>query len=1155
MLALLVSNATASSAPVFNPVAAVNPFIGTTMTYDKQDVIDDFPGADVPFGMVQWSPDTPSQDAGGGYDYTDTAITDFSLTHLSGPGCSVFGDFGVLPTVGAVSNPASAKQPFSHVGEVAVPGYYAVTLGTPAIRAELTVTRRTGLGRFTFPATAQANLLFNASSNQSGVVGATVHTIGSHEIAGSARTGQFCGMPDLYNVYFVAQFDRPFSSHGTWKGKSVSPGSAQSQGPGSGGWVTFDATKNPVVKVKIGLSFVSEAGALANLRAENTGWSLNVVRNAAAAQWQKMLSRIEITDGTRDQQRVFYTALYHSLLHPNVISDVTGEYPGFDFKIHRVRKAHAEYGNYSGWDIYRTQAPLMALLAPQEASDAGESLVDAARQGGWLPKWALVNGYTAVMAGDPADALLAGCYAFGARDFNTRAALAAMVKGATTLPDRANPPGQGWYVERLANNEYLNHGYVFYGHTTNVAPVPNGASETLEYALADLSIAQFAKALGNGAVYRSALKRSQNWANLFNTSTGYIAARDAHGAFLDYPITPDGQPGFQEGNAAQYTWMTQEDYRDLIRGMGGRAATIKRLDTYFSQLNAQQDKPYAWMGNEPSIGDAFAYLAVGAPWKAQRVIRDVQNTQWLDEPQGMAGNDDLGTMSAWYVWNAMGLYPENPSVRLLAIGTPLFPHIVVTVPNGPTINIDAVGASAVTPYVQSVGINGRPTQKTWLDLPLRGRLNLDFAMSGTPNTSWGSAPDDAPPSYALTPVTFPPSTLATLKSAALDENLSPDASAALPFVVSNALGTTALTVNWRARPPAGIQVQPESGTVTVPVGDSSPVSPTLSAAASAATGYYDVPITARTSNGAVLADLTAIVRVNADPLSQMAYVLNTNASTITPIDVQTRGFAPVIQAAHGLHRAVLSPDRSRLYVLTADELQSIETATAHVVGSVNVGKDTSGIAISPHGRTLWISQGAQNAVLPVDAHSLQTENPIGVPSPGELAIAKNGSTLYVLSGNLGTVTPVDLRARAVGTPIAVGIDPSSLAVAPDGKKLYITRGVTDDLAIVDLATNTLDPKTIPVGVAPSSVAITPDGSFAYVANWAARTITPIDLRTNTPGAAIEVGGGPTDVLFTADGKTAFVVTNEDDAVIPVDVQSGRLGAPIRVGRSPVEIVR
>jgi predicted alpha-1,2-mannosidase len=960
-------------------------------------------------------------------------------------------------------------------------------------------------------------------------------------------------MPDLYNVYFVAQFDRPFTSYGTWKNADVSPESAQSAGAGSGGWVTFDTTRNRVVRVKVGLSFVSEAGALANLRAESKGWNLEEVRNAATAAWQNMLGRVAVSGGTQDERRIFYTALYHALLHPNIESDVTGLYPGFDGKIHHVRPGHVEYGNFSGWDIYRTQAPLEGFLAPQEASDAAQSLVDAARQGGWYPKWALVNGYTAVMAGDAADPIIAGYYAFGARNFDTHGALAAMVKGAT-VPVEGDPPGQGWYVERLAGDEYLSRGYVVNDHTTNVAPVPNGASETLEYALADFSIAQFAHALGDDAVYRAALKRSQNWANLFDTSSGLIAPRDADGAFMQTPITADGQSGFQEGNAAQYTWMTQQDYADLIRGMGGRAATIKKLDVYFSQLNAQQDHPYAWMGNEPSIGDPFAYLAAGEPWRAQQVIRAVQTTQWLNEPQGLAGNDDLGTMSAWYVWNAMGLYPENPAVRGFAIGTPLFSHIEVRVPNGPAIDIDAPQASDAAPYIQSLYVNGKPTQKTWLPLPMGGTLHLTFAMASTPNTSWGAAPEDAPPSYSLTPVTFPPSTLAALDASNPGVALPAGGSAPLQFAISNAQSTDPVTVNWKAEPPPGIHVQPATGEVTLGEAASTPVSLAITADAGTPAGYYDIPIRAQTADGALLQHLTVVAQVGALSAMPLAYALNSHDHTVMPIDLRTHAVGPAITVAKGVRDEALTADHSRLFVLTRNQLETIDTATQKIVGSVSAGKEAHAIAISPDGNTVWVAQRAENAVLPFDARSLKPGKAIPIQKPSRFAMTPDGSTLYVMSNDLGTVTPVNVHTGAVGTPIDVGADLNAIAIAPDGKALYVLRGIANDVAAIDVATNAVLTKTIPAGVDPSSIAITPDGSRAFVTNWAARTVTPIDLRTGTAGTAITVGGGPWHVVFTADGKTALVVINEDDAVVPIDVQTGRAGAPIHVGRSPIAVV-
>ncbi|HEY1868700.1 MAG TPA: GH92 family glycosyl hydrolase, partial [Candidatus Cybelea sp.] len=561
----------------------VDTFVGTSGT-PVGGPIDTFPGADLPFGMVQWSPDTPSQNAGGGYEYSDREITGFSLTHLSGPGCSVFGDFAILPAVGPIPNdPSSLRQPFSHTNEISAPGWYAVSLGTPAIRTELSVTQRTGIGRFTFPGTTQANLFFNGASNQAGVTNAHVEIEGNEGLSGSASSGFFCGMPDRYSVYFAARFNRPFRQSGSYAG-------------GRGAWVSFDTTHRNDVVAKIGLSFVSVAGARANLAAEGKSWDVIEVRNRATERWSAMLRRITVTGGSQAERRTFYTALYHVLLHPNLISDATGNYAGFDGRVHRARAGHAEYANFSDWDIYRTEVPLLALLVPQETSDMMQSLVDAARQeDGWLPRWALVNGPTSVMGGDSVDAVIAGAYAFGARDFDARSALAAMVKGASTT---AGPPGQGWYVPRWElEDRYLSDGFVVNTHTTSVSPGPNGASETLEYAFDDFGIARLADALHDRRIYAEFMRRSANWMRLFDGASRSIEPRDGT---LTYSFTPtstteNGQSGFQEGNAAQYTWMVPHDLRDLITAMGGPRAAGAKLDEFFTQINAGQDKPYAWL--------------------------------------------------------------------------------------------------------------------------------------------------------------------------------------------------------------------------------------------------------------------------------------------------------------------------------------------------------------------------------------------------------------------------------------------------------------------------------------------------------------------------------------------------------------------------------
>ncbi|HEY2553970.1 MAG TPA: GH92 family glycosyl hydrolase, partial [Candidatus Cybelea sp.] len=519
--------------------------------------------------------------------------------------------------------------------------------------------------RFTFPAARQANLLFNAASNQAGVTGARLRIDAPDEISGSASSGFFCGMPDRYTAYFVARFDRPFQQYGTWQGARTSPRSSLADGPQTGGWVTFDATSNRSVTMKVGLSFVSLAGARANLAAEGRSWNIITVRDRATDRWAAMLRRVAISGGVTEAQRTFYTAFYHALLHPNVISDVTGMYSGFDGRTHRVRAGHDEYANYSDWDIYRTEVPFIALIAPRQTSDMMQSLVDAFTQEGWLPRWPLANGPSSVMGGDSIDPVISGAFAFGARDYDAHAALVAMVKGATSTQP---PPAQDWYFERWElHDDYLSRGYVVNTHTTSVSPVPNGASETLEYALDDFSIARLAFELRDRTTYDTFMRRSSNWMTLFDGATGWIAPRDADGAFMQTPLTENGQSGFQEGDAAQYTWMVPQDLRDLAAAMGGVRPATAKLDAFFTELDAGQDKPYAWLGNEPSLGAPWVYLSLGEPWRAQEIVRRALTTLYADTPAGLPGNDDLGTMSAWYLWCAIGLYPQNPAVRYLDV--------------------------------------------------------------------------------------------------------------------------------------------------------------------------------------------------------------------------------------------------------------------------------------------------------------------------------------------------------------------------------------------------------------------------------------------------------------------------------------------------------
>ncbi|HEV3090685.1 MAG TPA: GH92 family glycosyl hydrolase [Candidatus Cybelea sp.] len=1149
------------AAALFNLIALVAPtmlvdtFVGTSGT-PAGGPIDTFPGADTPFGMVQWSPDTPSGNAGGGYEYSDRQITGFSLTHLSGPGCSVFGDFGVLPAVGAIAgDPAGIEQPFSHASEQSAPGWYAVSVGNPAIRTELSATTRTGIARFTFPQTAQANVIINAASNQAGVSDSSVRVDGPAEVSGSASSGFFCGMPDRYNVYFVAQFDRPFRQYATFEDSGVSPQSASASGPASGLVLTFDATNRQSVKMKVGVSFVSVAGAHANLEAENRGWSLLAVRDRGTEAWNGFLDRIAITGGTTEQQRTFYSAFYHALLHPNVISDVTGLYVGFDGKTHRVKPGHNEYANFSDWDIYRTEAPLLGLIAPGEASDMMQSLVDAYEQSGWLPRWPLVNGPSSVMGGDSIVPVIAGAYAFGARGFDARAALAASVKGATSTQP---PAAQGWYYERWElHDEYLRRGYVVNTHTTSVSPVPNGASETLEYALDDFSIARLAQALGDLRTAAEFTRRSANWATLFNGATGWIAGRDADGAFMQAPLTENGQSGFQEGNAAQYTWMVPQDLRDLIAAMGGTRAAAAKLDAFFAQLDAGPDKPYAWLGNEPSLGSPWVYLSLGEPWKAQDVVRRSLLTLYGDTPWGLPGNDDLGTMSAWYLWCAIGLYPQNPAVRYLDVGAPLFSSVTLRAPGGPTIEIQAPQAGSDDPYVQGVTVNGRASNDSWVALPNRGTLRLDFTLGTAANTRWASEPDSAPPAYASSRPELPASTAAMLTGPAGNVELRAGGSAALELQVTNRTGAPAASLAWHATLPSGLRLDSERGTIELEPGASRALALRVLADPLARGGYYDVRFDATAANGARLEHLDVPVRVTrAGTLPAIAYATNRFGNSVSPIDLATGATAAEIAVGEDARAAVLSADAARLYVADAGDnaVSVVDTSAGRSIAKVKVGNDPFALALEPGGKTLWVANGDDGTIQAIDTASLQTGPPLRVGSaPRGIAIAPDGSRLYTANSRGNSITAVDLHTRKVLGEYRVGARPWALAIAPDGARLYVAETASSEVTPVDLTGSLRALPAIPVGVYPVAIAISPDGRLAYVANHANSTITPIDLQRGVALAPIEVGGAPAGIAFTRDGATAIVVTSRDNTAAFVDVRSGRMRRSILLGNGPYAI--
>ncbi|MFL6077952.1 MAG: lectin [Mycobacteriales bacterium] len=703
----------AATAAVADPASLVNPFLGTSNGGD------DFPGADAPFGMVQFSPDTTSRTDGGNYDYGSSSILGFALTHVSGPGCGAAGDVPILPTTGAVNGSATAS--FSHGNETADAGYYKVALGN-GVTTELTATTRSGMARFTFPATSQANLLFKLTGSQNGDTNTAFTVVSGTEVSGQVTTGHFCGAAATYTVYFDVLFDQPMTGNGTF---SV------------GDSVTFNTTGNQVVQAKVGLSYVSRANAAANRAAENPNWDFAAVHTATHNAWNNLLGRIQVTGGTSAQQHVFYTSLYHALLHPNVLSDSNGQYLGFDNAVHTVSGGHAaQYGTFSGWDIYRAQAQLEALVAPDVASDTAQSMVNDYAQGGQLPKWALDNGETYVMVGDPGAAILADYYAFGARNFDTAGALAAMVhQASTTNNDR---PGLNY----LTSPGFLPTDGA-YGCCNFYGPV----STLLEYDTADFALSAFAGALGDTANQTAYANRAQNWKLVFNTGSGFAQPRLSNGAWVP-GFDPSSGSNFVEGTSWQYTGMVPFNIRALADAKGGNSGYASYLDSVLSDFHGSGGT-HADLGNEPSVELPWEYDYIGRPYRTQQVVRAVQDQLWPDSPANWGvGNDDLGTMSAWYVWSALGMFPETPGTSDLALGSPMFTQAVIALPSGNTLTINGDGAADNAPYVQSASWNGASWDNAYAPTAaLSGGGTLSFTLGTAANTSWASSAGSAPPSY------------------------------------------------------------------------------------------------------------------------------------------------------------------------------------------------------------------------------------------------------------------------------------------------------------------------------------------------------------------------------------------------------------------------
>ncbi len=714
----------------------VNPFLGTGgIGFGVGSV---YPGATAPFGMVKISPDTASQERGlgfqhcAGYFYDDTEIFGFSHIHVYGTGVPDYGNLLVMPVTGPITperiQEKGYRSKFRHSTEKASPGYYTVELDRWKVKAELTATTRTAHHRYTYSdGVKERQLLLRLDHALPGgkVADAEVIVKSDKEVEGwlhskGAISNRFGG----FKLYFVLRSRESFQA-GTWKNKKIYPKEKKQTGASIGAWLTFGPGKKPV-EIQVGLSFVSVEGARRNLESEQKKWDFEATHKATRDAWEKMLSVVKVAGGTERQRRIFYTSLYHSLQMPTILMDVDGSYRGFDLKVHKA-KGFIYYSDFSLWDTYRTLHPLLVLLYPKIQRDMVHSLLAMAREGGELPRWPLATGYTSTMVGASADIVIADSYVKGIRDFHVEEAYKAMRRLAMRPP----PPGSK-FGGRGGIEHYVKKGYV------SADQGSGSASVTLEYAYNDYAIAQLAKVLGKEGDYKLFMKRSTNYKNIWDSKTKFFRGKKSDGTWLEGFTDQRWTKDYVEGTAWQYLWFVPHDTTGLVALFGGKDELLKKLDRFFRMTELEHKQPnslnlrvYYWHSNEPDIHTATLYQQLGRPADSQHWIRWIMKNYYKDAPDGLAGNDDSGTLSAWYVFNAMGLYPI-PSQDIYLLTSPIFTRVVATV-KGRTFEVRADKASEKAWYVKSVSFNKK--KQTTLSVKhtdlLKGGGLLHFQMTET----------------------------------------------------------------------------------------------------------------------------------------------------------------------------------------------------------------------------------------------------------------------------------------------------------------------------------------------------------------------------------------------------------------------------------------
>ncbi|WP_345952514.1 GH92 family glycosyl hydrolase [Mucilaginibacter sp. PAMB04168] len=704
----------------------VNPFIGTGGHGHT------FPGATVPFGMVQLSPDTRLEgwDGCSGYHYTDSTVYGFSHTHLSGTGIADYCDILFMPTTGLPKLQNTAyKSGFKKANEEASPGYYKTILDKYKVEVELTATTRAGLHKYTYPSTNQANIIIDLKHRDK-VLNSWIEVVNDHEIRGFRQSQSWA--QNQY-IYFHAKFSKPFKTYGLAANDVLQQGKLRLEGTNIKMYVQFDDPKE--VLVKVGISAVSSEGALKNLDAEIKDFDFKQVQKQAKTAWINELAKIEVEGGAppvpqtqhnqsygygpyaqqpqrrpvvvdqaKVKQTIFYTALYHSMIAPNIYNDVDGQYRGLDNKIHTAQGFNY-YTVFSLWDTFRAEHPLLTLIDKKRTLDFIKTFLAMYEQGGLLPIWPLASNETYCMIGNHAIPVIVDAYSKGIRDFDAEKAFEAM-KAATNR-------------DKLGLDSYRNNGLVL-SDTEN-----ESVSKTLEYAYDDWCVAQMAKMLNKPQDYATFIKRAQYWKNVYNNQNGFMQARTNGSWFIPFKPT-DVNSHFTEGNSWQYSFFVPQDIDGLAKSMGGKEKLEAKLDELFTTtetLSGRQQSDITGLigqyahGNEPSHHMAYLYNFTTNPEKTQVRLNQILNTQYSNKPDGLSGNEDCGQMSAWYVMSSLGLYNVAPGQQQFMIGLPQFEKAVVNLENGKKLTVlnSGTSVSLSNTYLQGMNLNKKPYSKLYLD--------------------------------------------------------------------------------------------------------------------------------------------------------------------------------------------------------------------------------------------------------------------------------------------------------------------------------------------------------------------------------------------------------------------------------------------------------